>query len=158
MLFIFYQLESRWISFLDQSNFWGILGFLRWGHNGNPSSMCVCAVSPGWMQCSDWSERKDNYLYSNNQHVKYMCTHSRGHNIVMNRAIIGMSADVAWLPDFCHIVASIFEFLYWVQLWPIKVLVLVNKSLITTFWGYCCCCCCWWFCSCWYCCCCCCCC
>ena len=54
--------------------------------------LCVCVASPGWMRCSDWSERKDNCTY-----------------IVMNRAGIGMSVNISWFPDFGHIMAGIFK-------------------------------------------------
>ena len=41
--------------------------------------------------------REERQLYSNNQCVKYMCTHSPGHNIDMNRAgNFGMSIGIAW--------------------------------------------------------------
>ena len=60
-----------------------------------------CVVSPGWMRCSDRSEKKENCTVTISV---YMCTHSRGHNIVN----IGMSINVAWFPNYGHIVARIF--------------------------------------------------
>ena len=60
---------------------------------GNPSSTfvvcrvsCVCVCGVPWMDAMLRSVREQRQLYSHNQHVQYMCTHSRGHNIDMNRA------------------------------------------------------------------------
>ena len=45
---------------------------------------CVCGVS--WMDAMLRAVREERQLYSHNQYVQYRCTHSRGHNIDMNRA------------------------------------------------------------------------
>ena len=66
----------------------------------------VCVVSPGSMRCSDRSTRQ-LYTVQSQSGVQYMCTHNLGHNTVMSRNI-GMSVNVAWFPDYGHIVAGIF--------------------------------------------------
>ena len=59
-------------------------------------TLCVCVVSGvPWMDAMLRSVREERQLYSHNQCVQYMCTHSRGHNIVMNKA--GILARVSAL-------------------------------------------------------------
>ena len=48
--------------------------------------VCVCVCGVPWMDAMLRSVREEIQLYSHNQCVKYMCTHSRGHKIDMNRA------------------------------------------------------------------------
>ena len=48
--------------------------------------VCVCVCGVPWMDAMLQSVREERQLYSQNQCVQYRCTHSRGHNIDMNRA------------------------------------------------------------------------
>ena len=50
-------------------------------------TLCVwCPCGVPWMDAMLQSVREERQLYSHNQCVQYRCTHSRGHNIDMNRA------------------------------------------------------------------------
>ena len=46
--------------------------------------VCVCGVP--WMDAMLRSGREERQMYSHNQCVQYMCTHSCGYNKDMNRA------------------------------------------------------------------------
>ena len=72
---------------------------------GRVFSLWVCGGGVPWMDAMLWSVREERQLYSHNQCVQYMCTHSRGHNIDMNRARI-----LAWVSTLHGFptVASIF--------------------------------------------------
>ena len=55
--------------------------------------LCLCGVCVPWMDAMLQSVKKKRQLYSHNQYVNYMYTHSHGHNIDMNKTRI-----LAWAP------------------------------------------------------------
>ena len=84
---------------------------------GSPSStfdsvwcvcVCVSVVSPGWVRCSDRSERKDNCTQSQSVCTVHVYTQQWSQHTHEQSRNVGMSVGVAWFPDFGHIVASIF--------------------------------------------------
>ena len=89
----------------------------------NPSStfdsVCVCVVSGvPWMDAMLQSVREERQLYSHNQCVQYRCTHSRGHNIDMNRA--GILAWTSALHGHSKFLSQVFQVGFWCckkQIW-----------------------------------------
>ena len=50
--------------------------------------LCVCVCGVPWMDGMLWSVREERQMYSHKQCEQYMCTHSHGHNSIMNKARI----------------------------------------------------------------------
>ena len=70
---------------------------------------CLCGVcvmcGVPWIDAMLWSVIETTVQSQSVCTVHYMHTYNCWHNTVMN---IGMSIDIAWFPDYGHILASIF--------------------------------------------------
>ena len=105
-------------------NFWGP-PFLY------PNFICVCVVSP-WMDLMLWLVREERKLYSHNQCVQYMCTPSRGHNIIMKRArILARGLTLHDSPTMVISWSSFFLLLVdiWCENFLIKMFIIIPKEL-----------------------------
>ena len=93
---VWQQTHTWWGWSVDRTGFYiqiiiqeAVHCIFSWGSRAQHLTLCVwCVVCGGvpWMNAMFRSVRKERQLYSHNQCVQYMCTHSRGNNKVMNRA------------------------------------------------------------------------